>query len=157
MGIVYWIFGEESKLIYNVYILTKDGLCIHHRKYGGSDYDEELVTGFLSTISSFGRNISGGEFDLIVMGNKQFVSISSENLIFAAYSDNGDKIKKQLSKIKEEFIKRFGDTDSWSGESCGVDGFDPVLDGIVGDSGEPGRLNFKEIGKFFDTFKKKPS
>jgi hypothetical protein len=121
------------------------------------DYDEELVTGFLSTISSFGRNISGGEFDRIVMGNKQFVSISSENLIFTALSDNGDKVKKLLTKIKEEFIKRYGDTDSWSEDTCGVDGFDPILDEIVGNSGEPGRLNFKEIGKFFDVFKKKPS
>lgn len=40
-------FCEELALIYNVYILTKDGLCVHHRKYSGQEYDEVLVTGFL--------------------------------------------------------------------------------------------------------------
>lgn len=144
-------------MIYNVYILTKDGLCIHHRKYGSLEYDEELVTGFLGAISSFGRDISGGEIDLIVLGDKQFSSISSKNLIFAAYSDNGDKVKKVLSKIKEEFIKKYGDMDNWSGDKCGVDGFDSILDEIVGNFGEKGHLNFAELGKLFDIFKKKPS
>lgn len=104
-----------------------------------------------------GKSISGEEFNTIVLGDKQFVSISSENLIFAAYSDSGDKVKKVLSKIKEEFIKNYGETNSWNEDSCGVDGFDTILDGIVGKSGETGRLNFTEIGKLFDVFKKKPS
>ncbi len=142
-------------LIYNIYILTRDGLCVLHRKYGGLEYDEALVTGFLSAISSFSRDISGEEFDLIVLGDKQFVSIPSENLIFVAYSDNGDKIKNTLLKIKEEFTDNYGHVDSWVGDTSAVRDFVPVLDGIVGNSGETGLLNFTEVRKFFDNIREK--
>ncbi|MFB0560058.1 MAG: hypothetical protein ACETWM_02315 [Candidatus Lokiarchaeia archaeon] len=144
-------------MIYNIYILTRDGLCVLHRMYGGLEYDEALVTGFLSAISSFSRDISGEEFDLIVLGDKQFVSIPSENLIFVAYSDNGDKVKNILFKIKEEFTNNYGQIDSWEGDIGVVRDFVPVLDEIVGNSGETGILDFTEVRKFFDNIKKKTS
>lgn len=144
-------------MIYNVYILTKDGLSVFHRKYGGLEYDEVLVTGFLSAISSLGRDVSGEEVDEVVLGDKQFISISSENLIFIAYSDKGDKVKKKLFKIKEEFIKNYGDIKSRDKKMSVVNGFGPKLDEIVGSSGETGRLHLPEIRKFFDIFKSKTS
>lgn len=144
-------------MIYNIYILTRDGLCILHRKYGGLEIDEALVTGFLSAISSFSRDISGEEFDMIVLGDKQFVSIPSENLIFVAYSDNGDKTKNILFKIKDEFINSYSQMDSWDGDKSVVKDFVPVLDEIVGNSGDTGLLDFTEVRKFFDTVKKKTS
>lgn len=144
-------------MIYNIYILTKDGLCVLHRKYGGPDYDEALVTGFLSAISSFSRDISGEEFDMIVLGDKQFVSIPSGNLIFVAYSDNGDKIRNILLKIKEQFINNYGRIESWGGDVKEVREFVPVLDDLVGNSGEPGFLDFKEVRKFFDDIKERTS
>ncbi len=151
------MFGEAATLIYNVYILTRNGLCVLHRKYGGLEYDEALITGFLSTISSFSRDISGEEFDMIVLGDKQFVAIPSENLIFVAYSDNGDKIRDVLLKIKEEFIERYGQLDDWVGDESVASDFIPVLDEIVGNSGETGLLDFSEVRKFFDNVKKKIS
>jgi len=151
------VFGEAATLIYNVYILTRNGLCVLHRKYGGLEYDEALITGFLSAISSFSRDISGEEFDMIVLGDKQFVAIPSENLIFVAYSDNGDKIRDVLLKIKEEFIERYGQLDDWVGDESVASDFIPVLDEIVGNSGETGLLDFSEVRKFFDNVKKKIS
>jgi hypothetical protein len=148
---------EETALIYNVYILTKDGLSIFHRKYGGLEYDDALVTGFLSAISSFGRDISGEEIDEIVLEDKQFISTYSENLIFVAYSDKGDKVKKILSKIKEQFIKNYGDIKGEDRKTSVFDDFSPILDEIVGNSGEPGHLHFPEIRKLFDIFKSKTS
>ncbi|MEX2725071.1 MAG: hypothetical protein Q6366_002225 [Candidatus Freyarchaeota archaeon] len=142
-------------MIYDLYILTKEGLCVLHRKYGSLNYDETLITGFLSAISSFSRDISGEELELIVMGDKQFVSIPSENMFFVAYSDKGDKLKSTLLRIREEFIKKYGNIGAPTIDKSDINEFITILDKIVGKSGEPGLLDLSDVKKLFDDVKKK--
>nr|MDO8077225.1 hypothetical protein [Candidatus Freyarchaeota archaeon] len=130
-------------MIHNIYILRRDGLCILHRKYGSLEADEDLVSGFLSALTSFGKNISGKEVESVILGDKKFVSIPSEHLIFVSYCDTTDEVKDVLTEIKDAFISSFGSLLWWNGDRDTFKEFLPKLDEIVGERGKEGAFDLK--------------
>ncbi|WXG40198.1 MAG: hypothetical protein WED07_05145 [Candidatus Freyarchaeum deiterrae] len=125
-------------MIHNIYILQREGLCVLHRKYGSLEADEDLVSGFLSAMTSFGKNISGKEVESVIFGDKKFVSIPSEHLIFVSYCDTGDEVKNVLSNVRDNFIKSYGNLQGWDGERGAFESFLTKLDEIVGSRGKEG-------------------
>ena len=65
-------------MIQAVYILVADsGLCVLDRKYGEADMDPNLISGFLTALIQFGRELSDG--------NRVHV-IDLEHLTFVCHS-----------------------------------------------------------------------
>ncbi len=123
-------------MIHNFYILKKSGECIIHRKYGSLETDENLVSGFLSAMFSFGRNISGRNIESVLLDDKKFVYVCNEEVIFAAYTDRDDMIKDKLEDLCEEFIKAYGALENWDGDRDRFVEFYPKLDTIFGALGK---------------------
>jgi hypothetical protein len=140
-------------MIHNIYILQREGLCVLHRKYGSLEADEDLVSGFLSALSSFGKNISGKEVESVIFGDKKFVSIPSENLIFVSYCDTQDDVKNILANIRDDFIKSYGSLQGWNGERSVFEDFIAKLDKIVGEKGKEGIFNLNATEEIMNNLK----
>ncbi|WXG40199.1 MAG: hypothetical protein WED07_05150 [Candidatus Freyarchaeum deiterrae] len=140
-------------MIYDVYILVRDGRCILHRKYGSLEADEDLVSGFLSALSSFGKNISGEEVESINFGDKKFVSIPSEHLIFVSYSDKEDEVGNVLSHVRDDFISYYGPLREWDGERGVFKNFLATLDEIVGAKGKEGIFHLGSTEEILNNLK----
>ncbi len=117
-------------MIHNFYLLKKSGECVIHRKYGSLETDENLVSGFLSAMFSFGRNISGRNIESVLLDDKKFVYVCSDEIIFAAYTDRDDLIKDKLEDLHEEFIKQYGKLQDWDGDRDKFVEFFPKLDAV---------------------------
>nr|MDO8079955.1 hypothetical protein [Candidatus Freyarchaeota archaeon] len=140
-------------MIHNIYILQRDGMCVLHRKYGSLEADEDLVSGFLSALTSFGKTISGKDVESVILGDKKFVSIPSEHLIFVSYCDKEDEVRNMLANIREDFINSYGSLQGWNGERSGFEGFLVKLDKIVGSKGNEGIFNFSETEEILNNLK----
>ncbi|MEM2957522.1 MAG: hypothetical protein QXS27_02640 [Candidatus Jordarchaeaceae archaeon] len=141
-------------MIHNVYILRRDGLCVLHRKYGSLEVDENLVSGFLSAFSDFGKSISGKDLESIVFGDKKFVSLPSENLIIVSYCDAEDNVVNVLKDIRDAFTQSYGSLQWWNGEQGAFQEFLPKLDEIVGRKGEEELDHRNETEQIFNELKK---
>lgn len=140
-------------MIHNIYILRRDGLCVLHRKYGSLETDEDLVSGFLSALSDFGKNISGKELESVIFSDKKFVSIPSEHLIFVSYSDTEDDVRDVLTGIKDAFIDSYGSILWWAGDRDTFQEFLPKLDEIVGTKGKEGKFDLDEAEEILNKLK----
>ncbi|MGQ9721015.1 MAG: hypothetical protein ACUVXA_06810 [Candidatus Jordarchaeum sp.] len=123
-------------MIHNFYLLKKSGECVIHRKYGSLETDENLVSGFLSAMFSFGRNISGRNIESVLLDDKKFVYVCSDEVIFAAYTDRDDMIKNKLDELSELFLKEYGNLENWDGDRDKFVEFLPKLDAIFGAAGK---------------------
>lgn len=140
-------------MIHNIYILQRDGMCVLHRKYGSLEADEDLVSGFLSALTSFGKSISGKEVESVNFGDKKFVTVPSENLLFVSYCDKEDEVRNMLVNIKEHFINSYGSLQGWDGERSIFEGFLVKIDNLVGSKGKEGILNFKDTEDILNNLK----
>ncbi|MHA1603108.1 MAG: hypothetical protein ACTSWF_00450 [Candidatus Freyarchaeota archaeon] len=129
-------------MIHNFYLLKKSGECVIHRKYGSLETDENLVSGFLSAMFSFGRNISGRNIESVLLDDKKFVYVVNGDVIFAAYTDRNDMVKDKLEELSEEFIKKYGNLENWDGDRDRFADFLPKLDEVFGSSGKEVADNF---------------
>lgn len=123
-------------MIHNFYLLKKSGECVVHRKYGSLETDENLVTGFLSAMFSFGRNISGCNIESVLMEDKKFVYVINGDVILAAYADRDDMVKEKLELLSKEFNARYGNLEYWDGDRDKFAEFLPKLDEVLGSTGE---------------------
>jgi hypothetical protein len=140
-------------MIHNIYILQRDGMCVLHRKYGSLEADEDLVSGFLSALTSFGKTISGKEVESVNFGDKKFVTVPSENLLFVSYCDRDDEVKNTLVSIRDHFINSYGSLQGWNGERSIFEDFLAKVDNIVGSKGKEGMLNFNDTEEILNNLK----
>jgi len=125
----------ENLTIHNVWILLKSGICLFHKEYHSVKLDEDLVSGFLSAVSSFVTKLGEERVESIVMGKKKFVCISSENLIFSACLDKEDDEKQAIEKlweIKVSFLRKYlQKIKEWNGDVKAYEEFEEDLNKIV--------------------------
>lgn len=159
-------------MIHNFYLFRKSGECVIFRGYGESEMDENLVSGFLSAVFSFGSNISGRNIESVFLKDKKFVFLVINNLILGAYTDRDDSVKDKLEIVRDEFIRDYGNLEDWDGDRDRFVDFSSKLDQIFGSSGREApdtllngfiqkiqngeRLAIKEsLDKWIDSFKEK--
>ncbi|MGQ9723221.1 MAG: hypothetical protein ACUVXA_18110 [Candidatus Jordarchaeum sp.] len=97
--------------------------------------DENLVSGFLSAVFSFGSNISGRNIESVFLKDKKFVFLVINNLILGAYTDRDDSVKDKLEIVRDEFIRDYGNLEDWDGDRDRFVDFSSKLDQIFGSSG----------------------
>ncbi|WXG40119.1 MAG: hypothetical protein WED07_04730 [Candidatus Freyarchaeum deiterrae] len=119
-----------------------------HRKYGSLETDENLVTGFLSAMFSFGRNISGCNIESVLMDDKKFIYVINGDVILAAYTDRDDVVKEKLELLSNEFSTRYGNLENWDGDRDKFAEFLPKLDEVLGCTGEEASDDF--VGKMMN-------
>jgi len=126
-------------LIQAVYILIADsGLCVLDRKYGEADMDPNLISGFLTALIQFGRELSdGNRVHVIDFGAFDICLSLKDNVIVAATVDkvdDGNAAMAILADINNAFTKKYDNMlQDWDGNLEPFEVFYKTLDEITKD------------------------
>ena len=122
-------------MLHNVYLIHQlTGICLIHRKYGSIEFNQDLVSGFLTALKDFSVEFSKGSGELKVIDMQVFylMLVFKEGVLITAAADKNDDSKithKALSDVIDKFVERYGDKlDDWSGDIRVFQGFDELID-----------------------------
>ncbi|MFX0106361.1 MAG: hypothetical protein ACFE75_12855, partial [Candidatus Hodarchaeota archaeon] len=122
-------------MILKIFIIGPGGVpCYSKNFFEQIDIDDSIITGFLTGISHFAKEIKGGEIRALVFKNFNFIySYSIEfNCIFVIVIEIDDLEEEARSKVelmKKEFIKRYRQyLENWTGNVSVFDGFDDFVE-----------------------------
>ncbi len=115
-------------MIHNIFVISKDGRCLFHRNYGEVVVDEILISGFLSAIHSFGKEIGQEDIRVLETLDTKMTFLSEENFLVVAtidQLDDVDRIILILESLTEQFSKEFGKyVPDWTGDTSVFRGFE---------------------------------
>lgn len=120
-----------------MYILIADsGLCVLDRKYGEADMDPNLISGFLTALIQFGRELSdGNRVHVIDFGAFDICLSLKDNIIVAATVDkvdDGNAAMAVLGEVNNAFSQQYGGMiEEWDGNLEPFDSFHKKLDEIT--------------------------
>ena len=125
-------------MLHNFYLIHQHtGICLIHRKYGTIEFNQDLVSGFLTALKDFSVEFSKGSGELKVIDMQVFylLLVFKEGVLCTAAADKNDDAKithKALTDIIDKFTAKFGDQiESWSGDVRIFRDFESVIDDIL--------------------------
>ncbi len=124
-------------MIQAVYILIADsGLCVLDRKYGEADMDPNLISGFLTALIQFGRELSDGNRVHVIDFGVFDICLSLKNNVIVAATvdkvDDGNAAMAVLGEVNNAFFKKYGSMlAEWDGNLEPFESFYQVLDRIT--------------------------
>jgi len=95
-------------LIQHINILTTGGIPVFFRNYGEAEVSEELIAGFISSISTFFSHINHSKIKSSETEDNKYFYKSTQCIIFvvgADKSDNEYKVINKLQLISEKFLE----------------------------------------------------
>lgn len=125
--LLYWIIFPFTKrrlaIIHNLYLIdNQTGICLIHRKYGTIEFNQDLVSGFLTALKDFSVEFSKGSGELKVIDMQVFylLLVFKDNILCTAAADKNDDAKithKVLTDLIDDFTSKYSDIiDSWGGD-----------------------------------------
>jgi hypothetical protein len=125
-------------MLHAVYLIhQRTGICLINRKYGSIDFNQDLVSGFLTALKDFSIEFSKGAGELKVVDMRVFylMLVFKHGILFCAAADKNDDAKichKKLSQVISKFNNKFGDKiEDWNGDVRIFKGFDEVIDDVL--------------------------
>lgn len=125
-------------ILHNVYLISNfTGICLIHRKYGTIEFNQDLVSGFLTALKDFSVEFSKGSGELKIIDMQIFylLLVFKEGILCTAAADKNDDSKithKTLSDIIDIFLERYGNLiENWSGDVRMFKGFEDVMDEML--------------------------
>lgn len=124
------------------------GICLIHRKYGSIEFNQDLVSGFLTALKDFSVEFSKGSGELKVIDMQIFylMLVFKEGVLITAAADKNDDSKithRALSDIIDKFVEAHGDQiETWSGDVRIFRDFSDVIDEIL-DNGKIAEIKLK--------------
>ena len=121
--------------MYLIHQLT--GICLLHRKYGSIEFNQDLVSGFLTALKDFSVEFSKGSGELKVIDMQIFylMLVFKEGVLITAAADKNDDSKithRALSDIIDKFVGLYGDQiKTWSGDVRVFRDFSDVIDKVL--------------------------
>ena len=99
--------------ILNVWIMNDSGICLFNQAKSSTLQDENLFTGFLSSIQVFLKSIGEEKIKSLAMGEHKFTfcNLEEPNLIIVVKSERNIKgrfIARKIKDIREKFLKKYG-------------------------------------------------
>jgi len=127
-------------ILHNVYLISNyTGICLIHRRYGTIEFNQDLVSGFLTALKDFSVEFSKGSGELKIIDMQIFylLLVFKEGILCTAAADKNDDAKithKILSGIIDKFTERYGNLmENWSGDVRIFKGFENVMDVMLKD------------------------
>jgi len=122
-------------LILKIFIIGPGGiLCYSKNFFEQIEIDEGIISGFLTAISDFAREIKGGEIKALIFRNFKFIySYSTEyNCIFVITINKDDleeEARVKVEMMKNEFIKTYKPyLEHWTGNVSVFRNFDTFIE-----------------------------
>jgi hypothetical protein len=108
-----------------------------HRKYGRIEFNQDLVSGFLTALKDFSVEFSKGSGELKIIDMQVFylLLVFKEGILCTAAADKNDDAKityKALSNVIDKFIEKYGQImENWSGDIRMFKEFESVIDNVL--------------------------
>ncbi len=122
-------------MISKIFIIGPGGiLCYTKNFFNKMDKDDEVISGYITAVSDFAREIKGGKIESLIFKNFKLVySYSHEfKCIFVIVIDKDDleeSARNNLKLIKTEFIKRYRPyLETWTGLVSIFNNFDGFIE-----------------------------
>lgn len=136
-------------MLHNVYLIHQNtGICLIHRKYGSIEFNQDLVSGFLTALKDFSVEFSKGSGELKVIDMQIFylLLVFKEGVLITAAADKNDDAKithGALTEIIDKFVDKFGETIAdWSGDVRIFRDFEKIIDDVL-DGGKLAEIQLK--------------
>jgi hypothetical protein len=130
-------------MLHNIYLIHQHtGICLIHRKYGSIEFNQDLVSGFLTALKDFSVEFSKGSGELKVIDMQIFylMLVFKEGVLITAAADKNDDSKithKALSDVIDKFIEEYSEKiKTWRGDVRIFKDFSDVIDETL----EQGRI-----------------
>ena len=137
------------KILHNVYLIHQHtGICLIHRKYGSIEFNQDLVSGFLTALKDFSVEFSKGSGELKVIDMQIFylLLVFKEGVLITAAADKNDDAKithRALTDIIDKFVDKFGEQiANWSGDVRIFRDFEKIIDDVL-DGGKLAEIQLK--------------
>ena len=107
-----------------------------HRKYGTIEFNQDLVSGFLTALKDFSVEFSKGSGELKVIDMQIFylMLVFKEGVLVTAAADKNDDSKithRALSDVIDKFIVEYGEViKEWQGDVRLFKDFNEIIDEI---------------------------
>ena len=125
-------------MISKILIINSSGLLCYSRTFFGENtLEDELVSGFLSAISSIAEEIGGGEIRSLNFRNFNFIYTQDNEklcmfIIVTEIDDTEEEAREKLEILKNEFIKRHrDDLINWTCEMKKFEPFDEFVENNI--------------------------
>ena len=135
--------------MHNIYLIHQHtGICLIHRKYGSIEFNQDLVSGFLTALKDFSVEFSKGSGELKVIDMQIFylLLVFKEGVLITAAADKNDDPKithRALTDIIDKFVAEFGETlKNWSGDVRMFRAFEHIIDDLL-ESGKLAEIQLK--------------
>ncbi len=136
-------------MLHNFYLIHQHtGICLIHRNYGTIEFNQDLVSGFLTALKDFSVEFSKGSGELKVIDMQIFylLLVFKEGVLITAAADKNDDAKithRALTDIIDEFVGKFGEQlANWSGDVRIFREFEQVIDNLL-DEGKLAEIQLK--------------
>jgi len=125
-------------MLHNFYLIHQHtGICLLHRNYGSIEFNQDLVSGFLTALKDFSVEFSKGSGELKVIDMQIFylLLVFKEGVLCTAAADKNDDAKithKALTDIIDKFVGEFGEQlENWSGDVRIFRDFEKIIDDVL--------------------------
>jgi len=125
-------------LILKIFVIGPGGILCYSKNFIEQfDIDEMIISGFLTAISNFAKEINGGEISALIFRNFNFIySYYPEyDCIFVVVIDKDESEEDARNKInlmKNEFIKRYRPyLENWTGKTNVFEDFDDFVETYI--------------------------
>jgi len=122
-------------MISKILIIMSSGVLCYSKTFFGEDkLDNDLVSGFLTAISSIAKEIGGGEIESLNFRNFNFVYTQDDEklcmfIIVTDIDDPEEEAREKLELLKNEFIGRYrDDLVNWVCETKKFEPFDEFVE-----------------------------
>jgi hypothetical protein len=125
-------------MISRILIIASGGLLCYSKSFiSESTVDDDLVSGFLTAISNFAKEIKGGEIKALNFMNFNFIYEYDDPLdcmfiLVCDIDDIEDEVREKVNIMKEEFLKRFRpNLENWTGDVTQFEPFHEFVEAEV--------------------------
>ena len=128
-------------------IHANSGNCMIFRKYGNLEFNEDLISGFLTALKDFSSEVTGGKGAMkkLDMGATNIMLLNQEGILVAAALNKRDDESvalKALKEMLETFIQEFKDElVDWKGNLKIFKGYEAKIDKVL----KNGKIAEKEL------------
>eukprot|EP01137_Pigoraptor_chileana_P000237 Opistho-2@36072 len=113
------------------FVLHKSGECVYARNFDGDILDQNLVTGFFSSISTFTQALARQQLREVILENSKFVYRELFDYVLVARCDLEEAkslVHSQLKDVQSLLELFFGPAENWTSEVLALDGVDDLID-----------------------------
>jgi hypothetical protein len=128
--------------IYSIYVMLNDGRCIFDQSFTPEAPPKNLITGMLTALQSFVREVTGTYPTHLVAGDFSFHFEKRGPLTVVLTTSYKPETLDELNQISLRFLKKYGNKiETWKGDVASFEDFSDDIEDILGPQSSQTRID----------------